>query len=150
MQLTYPTPVPDAYSNFLLKLTHEALNIESDFELTQTVKAEYYTNEAGAFGLSAAEHFAADTTLSDDEKARLTRQYQPFFRTASTRGYMVDPATGEIVPPNEDGTYPEGAVPEKTLWLTVLADNVPGETLAEKVSALIIQSIGTMVANRRF
>ena len=49
--LAYPTPIPDPISLFLLKVVHEKLVIEADFELSQTVRVEFYTDDQGAFGI---------------------------------------------------------------------------------------------------
>ncbi|TDB64392.1 hypothetical protein [Arundinibacter roseus] len=132
-----------------MKMVHEALVIEHDLELSQTVRIEYWTDDNGAFGVPIAEYFDANETLSTEQKARSKAQYSPFTRTASTRGYMINPATGDIVQPDEAGNYPEGSVPERMAWLSVLAENVPGDALSDKVIALIVQSMGTMAANKR-
>ena len=116
--LAYPQPVADPISIFLMRVVHEKLVVEHDFELSQTVLVEFYTNNDGALGVPVAEYFDADTSLSTEQRERLKRQYASYTRTTGTRGYMIDPTTHEIVPPSEDGTYPEGSVPEKMMWLT--------------------------------
>lgn len=150
-QLEYPEPIPDPYSTFVLKIIQHSLLIERDGNMTQTVEVQFYTSDGnGGFGVPASEYFDADATLSEDERIRLKKQYASFQRTASTRGYKIDPTTGDIVPPNEEGTYPEGVVDEKMAWLTVLADDVPtGTHISEKVFGLDLQSIGTMKERKR-
>lgn len=150
-QLEYPEPIPDPYSSFVLKVIQHELVIERDGNMTQTVEVQFFTSDgAGGFGLSAADYFDADPELSDDQRVRLKDQYKPRTRTASTRGYMIDPLTGEIVPPDETGEYPEGSVEEKMAWLTVNAADVPtGDHLSEKVFGLVLQSIGTMKERKR-
>ena len=150
-QLEYPEPIPDPYSTFVLKIIQHSLLIERDGNMTQVVEVQFYTSDgAGGFGQSAADYFDADETLSEDQRRRLKRQYEPYTRSVSTRGYMIDPLTGEIVPPDEMGEYPEGSVEEKMAWLTVNAADVPtGDHLSEKVFGLVLQSIGTMKERKR-
>lgn len=148
-RLEYPQPIEDLATGYLIKLVHDRLEISHDFELTQTVRLEFYTNVEGAFGLPVREAIRLNPNLSEDQKARLINIFKPVTRTSSTAGVYVDPLTFEVVMPDEGGNYPEGAIPEKTAWLNVLAEAVPGEKLSDKVKALLLQSMATMVSRGR-
>lgn len=146
--LSLPTPIPDP-SGYLIKLVHEQLIISHDFELTQKVRQVYYTNDNGDFGIPLIESIRVNPNLTDEQKARLSQVFKDQIRTVSTAGFMINPNTGEIVEPNESGLYPEGSIPEKEMWLNVLAEQIPGEKLSEKVQALILQSMQTMAQRNR-
>lgn len=146
--ITLPTPILDP-TGHLIQLQHSKLIIEADLELTQEVRLVYYTNVDGDFGIPLLQSIDLNPNLTQDQKERQKRVFQPQTRTVSTRGYKVDPHTGEIVQPNESGEWPEGAIDEKLIWINILANQVPGEKLSDKVFALIIQSMGKMVERNR-
>lgn len=148
-RLEYPQPVQDLGTDYLIKLVHEKLIISHDFELTQTVRLEFYTNVEGAFGIPVLEAIRINPNLSEDQKTRLLKVFQPVTRTATTAGYYVDPVTLQQVAPDEGGNYPEGAIPEKAAWLNVLAADVPGKKLSDKVKGLLLQSMANMIARGR-
>lgn len=148
-KLTYPQPIEDLATGYLIKLIHEKLEISHDFELTQTVRLEFYTNDEGAFGIPAREAIRLNPNLSEDQKARLLNTFKPVTRTSSTAGVFLDPQTLQPVQPDEGGSYPAEAIPEKAAWLSVLANEVPGEKLSDKVKALLLQSMATMVSRGR-
>lgn len=147
--LAFPTPILDTTSGHLIQLQHHRLIIEADFELTQEVKQVYFTNDDGEFGIPLLQSISINPNLTPEQKTRQLRSFQTQIRTVSTRGYKVNPMTGEIVEPDENGEYPEGSVDEKMIWTSVLASQVPGETLNEKVQALMLQSMGKMVERGR-
>lgn len=148
-KLTFPQPIPDLSTGYLIKLTHKKLEIDEDFELTQTVKIEFYTDVEGDYGIPAAESIDLNPNLSFEQKERAKRAVEPTTRTTGTRGFYVDPSTQAIVQVQEDGTYPDGAIPERLLWLNVLAQDVPGDKLSDKVKALLLQSMGKMISRGR-
>ena len=49
----------------------------------------------------------------------------------------------------EGGIPPENAMPEKYLWMNVLANDVPGEKLSDKIKSLLIQSMSKMIDRKR-
>jgi hypothetical protein len=148
-KLTFPQPIPDPASGHLLQMSMDSFSIDADFEMTLKVRMTFWTNDNGQLGIPLADHISQDPNLSENQKARMIRQYQPFFRTASTRGAKIDPNTQLQVLPDENGQYPEGAIDEKVLWMSVLADQVPGDLVSDKVFALLIQSMGKMVERKR-
>jgi len=148
-KLFYPAPVKDLATGNLIKLVHEKLEITSSFELIQTVRLEFYTDDEGTFGIPLAEAVRLNPNLSEDQKARLAQTFKPVRRTASTEGVFVDSTTLETVLPDENGNYPPGAMPEKAAWLNVLAEAVPGEKLSDKVKALLLESMGKMINRGR-
>lgn len=147
--LTLPQPVQDLATGHLIKLTHERLEISKNFEMTQTVRLEFYTNDEGQFGIPVLESIRLNPNLTDDQKARLSKAFQPVTRTSSTEGVMINPETLEVVLPDNDGNFPTNAIPEKTAWLNILASEVPGDKLSDKVKALLLQSMGLMVSRGR-
>ena len=148
MKLSFPTPIPDPASDYLIVMSHESLTISHDFELTQKVRMEYYTKDGDELGIPLLESIRINPNLTDDQKARMSNQWKPFFRQVSTAGFFVDMTTLELVDV-EGGIPPENAMPEKMLWMNVLASQVPGEKLSEKIQALMIQSMGKMVERKR-
>lgn len=149
MQLSFLNPIQDLATGYLIKVIHHRLIIEADFEMTQEVRLEYFTDDDGQFGIPVAESLRLNPNLSEDQKARLIQAFRPVTRSASTRGVMIDPVTHEQVFPADSGDYPEGAIPEKLLWLNVLASQVPGDKLSDKVKAMLLDSMGKMVARGR-
>lgn len=147
--ITLSTPIPDPLSGHLIQLQHHKLTIEHDLELTQEVRMVFYTNDNGDFGIPLLESIDLNPNLTPEQKARQRQIFQTQRRTVSTRGYYVDATTGELVQPDENGQWPENAIPERELWLNVLASQVPGEKLSDKVFALIVQSMGKMVDRNR-
>lgn len=148
-KLTYPLPIPDLASGHLLQMSLEKFTIDSDFEMSQTVRMTFWTNVEGQFGIPLSDSISLDPNLSEEQKARLLKQYQPFFRTASTRGIKVDPKTQLPVSPDENGQYPEGSIDERMLWMSVMAKDVPGELVSAKVFAMLTQSMANMVQRKR-
>jgi len=149
MTLIYPAPIPDIITGYLIKLSHSRLIIESDFELTQEVKLEYFTNDEGNFGIPVKESVQLNPNLTEDQKRRTIRAFSPTTRTSSTAGIMINPTTGETVDPDELGQYPEGSIPEKQIWLNVLATQVPGDKLSDKVKGLLLESMSKMISRGR-
>lgn len=148
-KLFYPLPIPDPASGHLLQMSMESFSIDANFDMSMTVRMTFWTNDNGTFGIPLIESIEIDPNLSKEQKARLKEQYKPFFRPASTRGVMIDPATQIPVSPNDEGIYPENAIPEKMLWMSVKASDVPGELVADKVFAMLTQSMGNMVERKR-
>lgn len=148
-KLTFPQPIEDPASGHLLQMSMESFSIDHDFEMTLKVRMTFWTNDNGSFGIPLSESIRLDPNLSEDQKARMVRQYQPFFRTASTWGVKIDPRTQLPVSPNEDGQYPEGSIDEKRLWMSVLAKDVLGELVVEKVFAMLTQSMSKMIERKR-
>jgi hypothetical protein len=148
-ELFYPLPVKDLATGNLIKLVHEKLEITSSFELIQTVRLEFYTDDEGTFGLPLGEAVRLNPNLSEDQKARLARTFQPVRRVASTEGIYLDPKTLQAVLPDDDGNYPPDAIPEKAAWLSVLAEIVPGKKLSDKVKSLLLESMGKMISRGR-
>ena len=148
-KLRYPTPVKDLTTGYLIDVTHSRLIIGADFELTQEVRLEYYTDDDGALGLPIAEAIRLNPNISEDQKRRLTQVFKPVTRTTSTAGYFVDAESLEYVTLDENGDLPANAIPERLLWVNVLAEDVPGEKLSDKVKALLLQSMGQMISRGR-
>jgi len=149
MTLTYPAPIPDIVSGYLIKLTHSRLIIEADFELTQEIKLEYFVDDDGDFGIPVKEFIELNPNLSEDQKKRIINIYRPTTRSSSTAGIMINPQNGETVNVDEDGNYPEGSVPEKAIWLNALASQVPGDKLSDKVKNLLLSSMTKMIERGR-
>ena len=147
--ISLPTPILDPISGHLIKLVHHRLIIEPDFELTQEVRQEYWTNVDGEFGIPLLEAITLNPNLTEEQKARQSRVFAPSIRTATTRGHKINPATGELVYPDESGQWPEGAVDEKMMWISVQASDAPGNTLSEKISAMLIHSMQKMAERNR-
>lgn len=147
--ISLPSPILCPMSGHLIQLQHHRLIIEPDLELTQEVMQVYYTNEDGQFGIPLLESIGLNPSLTDEQKSRQRQVFKPIVRSVSTRGDMIDPVTTEIVLPNESGQYPEGAIPERVMWLSVLASEVPGDTLSSKVIALIVTSMQKMAERNK-
>jgi len=148
MKLSFPLPIPDPASDYLIGMSHESLTITHDFELTQKVRMEYFTKDGEEIGIPLLESIRINPNLTDDQKRRMSNQWKPFFREVSTSGYFVDMTTLELVEV-EGGVPPENAMPEKLLWMNVLAANVPGDKLSDKIKAMLIQSMGKMIERKR-
>jgi hypothetical protein len=148
-KLIYPAPIPDLATGYLIQLSHESLLIDSNFELTQTVRLDYFTDDDGALGIPVADALNLNPNISPEQTARLIQAFKSTTRAASTVGVMVDPATLLQVYPDEAGVYPEGAIAEKQIWLNALASQVPGDKLSEKVKGLLLSSMGKMVERGR-
>lgn len=143
------TPILCPISGHLIQLQHHKLIIESDLELTQEVRQVYYTNQEGEFGIPLMESISLNPNLTEEQKARQIQVFKPVIRTVTTRGDMIDPVTTEIVFPDETGEYPKGTIPERMMWLSVLAAEVPGDTLSSKVIALIVMSMSKMAERNK-
>lgn len=148
-KLTYPAPILDPSSGYLLQMSMDKFSIDANFEMSYTVRMDFWTNVDGAFGIPLKDSIKLDPNLSEEQKARLQKQYQSFTRTASTQSVKVDPVTQLPVFPDEEGNYPEGAIDEKLLWMSVLADQVPGKLVSEKVFAMLTQSMTNMIERKR-
>jgi hypothetical protein len=149
MKLSFPTPIPDPSSDYFIVMSHEALIITYDFEMTQKVRMEYYTKDGAELGIPLLDSIQLDPNLTNDQKGRMMNQWKPFFREVSTSGYFVDMTTLELVDA-EGGVPPANAMPERMLWMNVLADQVPGAKLSEKIKAMLLQSMEKMVNRKRF
>jgi hypothetical protein len=176
MKLINPTPINDMASGYLIQMSHKKLIIDPDFEMTQEVSCEYYTNNNGEFGIPLIQHFNSDTNLTPDQRRRLVTTYKGFERSYSTRGNKINPLNGEIAQVNEAGifpkvdpvtndfvypifdeesetwVYPEGLIDlidEKMMWLGTLASDVPNDTMGEKVQAMLVHSMNKMVERNR-
>jgi len=149
MQLSYPLPIPDSLSNHLIKLVHHSLIIEKDFELTQVVEMVFYTNDNGDFGIPVLDSINLNPNLTTEQKARQLEVFRTRTRTVGTRGDYVDAKTQKVVQRGEDGELPEGAIPEKLIWLNVLAIDVPGEKLSDKVRSLLLSSMRKMAEDSK-
>lgn len=147
--ISLDTPILDQLSGHLIRLSHHRLIVEPDLELTQEVTQEYFTNEDGQFGIPLLEAIGLNSNLTPEQKDRQRAIYQTRTRSVSTRGYKVDPVTQEVLQPDESGQYPEGAIDEKLIWISVLASQIPGDTISEKVFALIVQSMAKMAQRNR-
>jgi hypothetical protein len=148
MKLTYPLPIPDPSSSYLIMMSHESLLITQDFELTQKVRMEYYTKDGEELGIPLLDSLQLDPNLTEEQKGRMLNQWKPFFREVSTRGYFVDMTTLELVEA-EGGIPPENSMPEKMLWINVLSADVPGEKLSEQIKNMLMQSMSKMIARKR-
>jgi len=144
MTLSYPLPIPDSLSNHLIKLVHHSLIIEKDFELTQVVEMVFYTNDNGDFGIPVLDSINLNPNLTPEQKARQLEVFRTRTRTVGTRGDYINPVTQQIVQRGSDGELPEGAIPEKFLWLNVNASDVKGNKLSDKVMALLLSSMKKM------
>lgn len=148
-KLTFPSPIQDPASGHLLQMSMEKFSIDADFEMSLTVRMEFWTNDGGAFGIPLADSISLNPNLSEEQKARLLRQYQPFTRTAATRSVKVSPVTQLPVFPDVNGLYPTGSIDERMLWMSVKAADVPGLLVADKVFAMLTQSMGNMISRKR-
>tara|TARA_R110000822_G_scaffold121336_3_gene255096 strand:- start:165 stop:614 length:450 start_codon:yes stop_codon:yes gene_type:complete len=148
MKLSFPLPIPDPSSPYLILMSHESLLITQDFEMTQKVRMEYYTKDGEELGIPLLDSIQLDPNLTADQKGRMLNQWKPFFREVSTRGFFVDMTTLELVA-SEGGIPPENSMPEKMLWINVLSADVPGEKLSEQIKNMLMQSMSKMIARKR-
>jgi hypothetical protein len=148
LPITLPTPIPDPKSGHLIQLQLEDFHMDRTGDLTLKIRLIHFTNEDGNFGIPLRDSIMLDPNLSDLQKSRQTKHWEDQFTTVTTKDVQVD-QTGEVVFRDEHGNYPEGSFAEKYLWQSVLKADVPGDTVAETVFALIIQSMGQMVERNR-
>jgi hypothetical protein len=50
-QLTFPQPIPDPASGYLLQMSMESFSIDVNFDMSMTVKMTFWKNDEGAFGI---------------------------------------------------------------------------------------------------
>ena len=74
MKLSFPSPIPDPSSDYLIVMSHESLTISHDFELIQKVRMEYYTKDGEELGIPLLESIRIIPNLTNDQKARMSNQ----------------------------------------------------------------------------
>lgn len=128
------------HSDYLIKLVHQKLEIDSDLEMRAYIRLEFWTkDEDGEFDQPLLQVIGDNPDLSASQKKNDMELFKTRIWSSTTRGSMVLPATGELVYPDENGEYPEGAVSQLQYWQSIPASAFPGDTLAEKVySALLV------------
>lgn len=139
MQLSYPTTIQHRHSDYLIKLVHHKLEIESDMEMRAFIRLEFWTKDAqGKFDQPLLQVIANNPTLSDSQKRNDMEQFRTQIWSSTTRGSRVMPTTGELVYPDENGDYPAGSITQLQYWQNAPAEAFPGTTLAQKVYAAIL------------
>lgn len=143
--LTFPQLIPDPVTGQFIRLEFVSLNIEHDFELVLTLRQVF----VDADDVPLLDTIRDGAELSNDQIARLQTLYQPQVKTVTTRGSRLDATTGVDVFLQPDGTWPANSIEERLVWMAVAAADVPGNTVFEKVSAMIIQAMGNMTVKKR-
>lgn len=137
--LHFTTPIPHRHSDYVIKLVHDRLEIESDLEMRAHVLLEFWTkDENGDFDRPLLDVIRENTELTDRQKANDLETFKTRRWSSTTRGSRVMPATGELVHPDTEGQYPEGSISQLQYWQSLPADAFPGATLAEKVYAALL------------
>ncbi len=137
--LPHPQKIRHRHSDYLIKLVHHKLEIEADLEMRATIRLEFWTKDGnGDFDQPVLEVIANDESLSANQKRNDMDTFRTRIWSSTTRGSMVMPATGELVFPDENGAYPEGAVTQLQYWQSIPVEAFPGSTLAEKVYAALL------------
>lgn len=143
--LTFPQLVPDPITNQFIRLEFVSLNIEQDFELVLTLRQVFVTKD----NIPLLETIKETKELSTDQIGRLQALYRPQIKTVTTRGSRIDAKTGSDVGLLESGEWPEGSIWENQQWIGVLAKIVPGDTVFEKVSSMILEAMKNMTIKGR-
>lgn len=143
--LRFPQLVPDLVTGQFIRLEFVSLNIEHDFELVLTLRQVFVNEE----DVPLLETLKEGKELSNDQIGRLQALYQSQTKTVTTRGSRINASTGEDVSLLENGEWPEGSIFEKEQWLAVPAAMVPGATVFEKVSAMILEAMKNMTVKGR-
>lgn len=138
--LEHPQKIQHRHSDYLIKLVHHKLEIDSDLEMRVHVRIEFWTKDAeGEFDQPVLDLINADPLLTESQKSNDREVFKTRIWSSTTRGSKVMPATGVLVYPDENGNYPEGSITQLQYWQSLPATVFPGETLAEKVySALLV------------
>jgi hypothetical protein len=139
-KLEFSKPIPHRHSEYVIKLVHERLEIESDLEMRAHMLLEFWTkDENGNFDRPLLQVIRENTELTDRQKSNDIETFKTRRWSSTTRGSRVMPLTGELVYPDSQGQYPEGSITQLQYWQLLPADAFPGTTLAEKVySALLV------------
>ena len=138
-ELSHTTKIQHRHSDYLIKLVHHKLEIESDLEMRAHIRLEFWTkDEQGEFGEPVLEAIRNNPNHSESQKRNDMETFRTRIWSSSTRGSRVLPATGELVDPDENGNYPEGSITQLQYWQSIPAEAFPGATLAEKVYAALI------------
>ena len=138
-ELSHTRKIQHRHSDYLIKLVHHKLEIDSDLEMRASIRLEFWTkDENGNFGEPVLKVIKNNPNLSDSQKQNDLETFRTRVWPSSTRGSMVMPATGELVYPDENGNYPEGSITQLQYWQSIPAEAFPGATLAEKVYAALI------------
>ncbi len=145
-RIRLPEPIPDVVTGEFIRPSFVRFVLDRDFEMVLEVELVYVDKDDKPI----LEKVAEDHTLTRDQRRRFESVFKTEVRTVSTRGAMVDPKTGTQQQPDEAGNYPEGSVQEKQLWLAVTADEAPGETVFEKVSAMLLKAMFNLKARGRY
>lgn len=143
--LTFPQLVPDIVTGHFIRIEFVSLNIEQDFELVLTLRQVFVNQD----DVPLLETLKEGKELSTDQIARLQALYRSQIKTVSTRGSRIDAKTGADVELQENGEWPEGSIWENQQWIGVPADMVPGKTVFEKVSAMILEAMKNMTIKGR-
>jgi len=145
--LTFPVPIQHRHSDYLIKLVHHKLEIDSDLEMTATILLEFWTkDEQGGFDTPVLNVIRQNESLTDKQKANDIRVFNTLKWSSSTKGSRVAPATGAFVYPDEQGNYPEGSITQLEYWQAAPSSAFLGKTLAEKVYAAILSNMEQVYA----
>lgn len=137
--LTHPQKIQHRHSDYLIKLVHQKVEIEADLEMRASIRLEFWTkDENGDFDQPVLDVIASNETLTQNQKRNDMETFRTRIWSSSTRGSWVNPATGDLVFPDEHGAYPEGSITQLEYWQNIPADMFPGATLAERVYAGIL------------
>lgn len=137
--LSHPQKIQHRHSDYLIKLVHHKLEIDSDLEMRAHVRLEFWTKDAeGEFDQPVLDLINADPLLTESQKSNDREVFKTRIWSSTTRGSKVMPATGVLVYPDENGVYPEGAITQLQYWQGIPQETFPGSTLAEKVYAAIL------------
>jgi hypothetical protein len=138
-KLSHTQKINHRHSDYLIKLVHRKLEIEEDLEMRATIRLEFWTkDENGDFDQPVLNVIANNEALTQNQKRNDMETFRTRIWSSSTRGSWVNPATGQLVFPDENGEYPEGSITQLQYWQNIPADMFPGTTLAEKVYAALL------------
>jgi len=124
----------DPISGLKRKMIHVKLEIAQDLQMIHWRKIVFYEKLAGdAYGRPILQVIQEDETLSDEQKKKLSAQYEPQQFAVNTSGSMVN-AQGVEVQQNPDNSWPDGSVSELEFWQAMpIAYLSPAPSLCSEV-----------------
>jgi hypothetical protein len=106
----------DPISGLKRKMQHVKFEIGEDLQMIHYRRIIFYEKlEGDVYGRPILQAIAENENLSDEQKKKLTAQYEPQIFHVTTNGSMVN-QYGVEVAQNSDNTFPEGAVSELEWW----------------------------------
>ncbi|AEL24363.1 hypothetical protein [Cyclobacterium marinum] len=140
--LYFNDTIQHRHSDYLIRIAHHKLEIDSDLEMRAFIRLEFWTkDENGEFDQPLLEVIQNDPNLSLSQKANDIEMFKTRIWSSTTRGSRVVPETGVFVYPDEAGNYPEGSITQLEYWQSLPAEAFPGTTLAQKVYAALLANM---------